>query len=645
MRVTDLLKEQGIQLGSKVNSKKQAIEKLIALQVASGNIADEQRYKDAILAREAQGSTAVGYGIAIPHAKSDAVKCAGLAAITVPTGVNYEAVDGKPSDILFMIAAPPNGDLHLEVLSRLMVLLMDEGFRKQLINAQSKKEFLKIIDKKETEKYGEEAKTQADSNATYRVLGVTACPTGIAHTYMAAEALEKAGKEMGVSIKVETDGSGGAKNVLTKKEIADADGIIVAADREVEMARFNGKRVIKVKVSDGISKPQELIKKAVSGTAPVYTHAGGEISVDDGEKESVGRQIYKHLMNGVSHMLPFVIGGGIMIAIAFLIDTIAGAPQDSSFGTYTQAAAFFKAIGGAAFGFMMPVLAGFIAMSIADRPGLAVGFVGGSIATLGCTFMAPTGDAAAVSGFIGALIAGFAGGFIVLFLRRVFAFLPKSMEGIKPVLIYPLLGILIMGVFMCAINPFVGWVNTALSNGLNSLGTEYKVVLGCVLGGMMAIDMGGPFNKAAYVFGTAALATGGYDIMAAVMIGGMVPPIAIALCATFFKKKFSSDERQSAMVNYIMGLCFITEGAIPFAAADPLRVIPSCIAGSAVAGGISMAFNCGLMAPHGGVFVFPVVTNVLWYVVALLVGSIISMLLLAMLKKNKATEALPIQNK
>lgn len=638
MRVTDLLKDSSIELNAAVKTKSEAINKLISLQVAAGNIADQKKYKEAILARESQGSTAVGDGIAIPHAKSDSVKQAGLAAMTVPKGVDYEAVDGKPSNILFMIAAPPVGDLHLEVLSRLMVLLMDEDFRNKLINAKNKAEFLKIIDEKETEKYGEKEQKITQSG-TYRVLAVTACPTGIAHTYMAAEALEKAGKEMGCTIKVETDGSGGAKNVLTKKEIAEADGIIVAADREVEMARFNGKKVLRVKVSDGISKPEELINKVLNGQAPEYISEGGETAAgDDEEKESVGRQIYKHLMNGVSHMLPFVIGGGIMIAIAFLIDTIAGAPQDGNFGTFTQAAAFFKSIGGVAFGFMMPVLAGFIAMSIADRPGLAVGFVGGSIATLGCTFAAPTGDSTAVSGFIGALIAGFVGGYIVVLLRKLFSFLPKSMEGIKPVLIYPLIGICLMGVVMCAINPFVGWLNTALANGLNSLGTQYKVILGCILGGMMAIDMGGPFNKAAYVFGTAALATGGYDIMAAVMIGGMVPPIAIALCATFFRKKFTKDERQSAMVNYIMGLCFITEGAIPFAAADPLRVIPSCIVGSAAAGGLSMLFNCTLMAPHGGVFVFPVVGNPLMYILALIIGSVISMILLALLKKNKPQE-------
>lgn len=635
MRIIDLLQKQAIELGVSLHSKTEAIDRLISLHEKAGNLADPGAYQEAILAREKTGSTAVGGGIAIPHAKCAAVRHPGLSAITIPSGVDYGAPDGNPADLLFMIAAPEDGDLHLEVLSRLMTLLIDDELQAQLRSARTADEFLNAIDRKETERFGAEtaqAKPEEKPQG-YRILAVTSCPTGIAHTFMAAEALEKAGAEMGYPLKAETNGSGGAKNVLTRAEIAAADGIIIAADRDVEMARFDGKPVLKTRVSDGISKPKELVEKVISGKAPVYHHEGG-VQVESEEKESAGRRIYKHLMNGVSHMLPFVIGGGIMIALAFLIDTIAGAPTDANFGTYTPAAAFFKSIGGIAFNFMLPVLAGFIARSIADRPGLAVGFVGGSIATLGCTFAAPAGDAAAVSGFLGALIAGFAGGYIVVLLRKAFSFLPKSMEGIKPVLIYPLLGIILMGAFMCLINPVVGWLNTAITNGLNSMGSVSKVLLGALLGGMMAIDMGGPFNKAAYVFGTASLATGNFDIMAAVMIGGMVPPIAIALATTFFKHKFTPDERKSGLVNYIMGLCFITEGAIPFAASDPLRVLPSCIAGSAVAGALSMLLGCTLQAPHGGIFVFPVVGHPLWYVVALAAGSVIGMLLLALLKKN-----------
>ena len=537
-----------------------------------------------------------------------------------------------------MIAATKDGDTHLEVLSRLTVLLMNEDFRKELLEAKSKDEFLSIIDKYETAKYGDEGLNIPEAPKGCKLLAVTACPTGIAHTFMAAEALEKKAAEMGVTIKVETNGSGGAKNVLTSKEIDECDAIIVAADKNVETARFNGKKVLFTKVANGINKTQELIEKALSGDVPVYHHDGEVKKADSDEKESIGRQIYKHLMNGVSHMLPFVIGGGIMIALAFLIDTIAGAPADSTFGTYTAAASFFKNIGGVAFNFMLPVLAGYIAMSIADRPGLVVGFVGGSIATLGSTFAAPAGDGAAVSGFLGALIAGFVGGYIVVLLKKAASVLPKSLEGIKPVFIYPLFGTIAIGAFMCLINPAVGWLNTALNKGLESMGSGSMILLGAVLAGMMAIDMGGPFNKAAYVFGSGMLAaatTASFEIMAAVMIGGMVPPIAIALCATFFKRKFSPDERKSALVNYIMGLCFITEGAIPFAAADPLRVIPSCVAGSAVAGALSALFHCQLRAPHGGVFVFPVVENVLGYIAALLIGSLVTMVLLAVLKKNK----------
>ena len=630
--------------GAKLSTKADAIDLMIRLHDEAGNLADKEEYRKGILAREEEGTTAGGEGIASPHAKSAAVKQAGLVAITVPEGIDYQAPDGKPSKILFMIAAPEDGDLHLEVLSRLMTLLMDMELREELLKAQTPEAFLEAIDRKEKERYPEEAEAAGEKQESekdgkkegYRILAVTACPTGIAHTYMAAEALEKKAREMGYSLKAETNGSGGAKNVLTPEEIEAADGIIIAADKNVEMVRFDGKRVYKTNVSAGINKPEELIKKIIDKEAPVFHYEGAKTTnADSVGKEGIGHQIYKHLMNGVSYMLPFVIGGGIMIALAFLIDTIAGAPRNSDFGTYTAAAAFFKSIGNVAFNFMMPVLAGYIARSIADRPGLAVGFVGGSIATLGCTFANVTGDASAVSGFLGALIAGFVGGFIVLLLKKVFSFLPDSLESMLPVLILPLLGITLMGAFMCFINPAVGAINTAITNGLNSMGSASQILLECLLGGMMAIDMGGPFNKAAYVFGTAAIASGGFNIMASVMIGGMVPPIAIALATTFFKNKFTAEERKAGVVNYIMGLCFITEGAIPFAASDPLRVIPSCVVGSAVAGGISMAMGCGLRAPHGGIFVFPVVENVGGYLLALVVGAVVGMVLLAILKKNK----------
>ena len=635
MRITDLLKKESIELNSPVSTKQGAIDKLIDLQAKAGNISDKNAYKKDILAREQMSSTAVGDGIAIPHAKSEAVRQPGLAAITAPNGVDYESMDGKPSNILFMIAAPNDGDLHLEVLSRLMTILMDEEFRRNLLAANTKEKFLKAIDEKEAEKFPDEPKVQQQSEAGYRVLAVTACPTGIAHTYMAAEALEKAGKKLGYTIKVETNGSGGAKNVLTRKEIEEADGIIIAADKTVETARFNGKRLISAAVSDGIKKPEELIQKIIDGDAPVYRHSGNTISNDRAENERFTRKIYKHLMNGVSNMLPFVVAGGIFIAIAFLIDTISGAPQDSNFGTNTPAAAFFKTIGGYAFNFMIPILAGYIGKSIADRPGLLVGFVGGFLATTGSTFSAVGGDIP--SGFLGALFAGFVGGYLMLGLRKLCDKLPQALEGIKPVLIYPLVGLGLIAVIMCAVNPFMGMINTGLTNFLNTMNESSKIVLGCILGGMMSIDMGGPFNKAAYVFGTAAIASGNYDIMAAVMIGGMVPPIAIALATTFFKKKFTKEERKSGPVNYIMGLSFITEGAIPYAAADPLRVIPACMVGAGLAGGLSMAFNCTLMAPHGGIFVFAVVGNWAMYLAALAAGSIVGMLLLALLKKKKVS--------
>lgn len=636
MRITDLLKKDSILLNQKLGSKADAIDLLAGLHEKAGNLNDLAVYKEAILAREAQGSTAVGDGIAIPHAKSDAVKCPGLTAVTVPEGVDYEALDGKPSNLLFMIAAPVDGDLHLEVLSRLMTMLMDADFRAELLKAQSAEEFLAVIDKKETEKYPDEAKNEAVSEKKdgFRVLAVTACPTGIAHTYMAAESLEQAGKKMGIPVKVETNGSGGAKNVLTKKEIEEADGIIIAADKNVEMARFDGKKLISVPVSDGIKKPEELINRVLSDKTSVYHYSGSSVGESD-TGEGAGRKIYKHLMNGVSNMLPFVVAGGIFIAIAFLIDTLMGAPQDANFGTATPVAAFFKTIGGAAFNFMVPILAAFIGRSIADRPGFLVGLVGGYLATTGATFAAVGGDVP--SGFLGALFAGFVGGYLMLGLERLCDKLPRALEGIKPVLIYPLVGLGMIAVIMCAVNPIMGMLNTGVTNILNSMGGTSKVLLGIVLGAMMSIDMGGPFNKAAYVFGTAAITSGNYDIMAAVMIGGMVPPIAIALATTFFKNRFTIQERKSGPVNYIMGLSFITEGAIPYAASDPLRVIPSCMVGAGIAGGLSMLFKCTLMAPHGGIFVFAVVGNWPYYLLSLAIGSVVSCLMLGLLKK-KVTE-------
>lgn len=641
MRTKDLLKPQSILLHADITEKQEAIRTLIELHDQAGNLSDKEEYTKGILAREEESTTAVGEGIAIPHCKSPAVKTPGLTAMTVDQGIEYGAPDGKPSNLLFMIAAPMDGDLHLEVLSRLMMLLMDLDLRAKLLAADTPEEFLQAIDDAETAKFPDETEAapaeEAPSAATHKILAVTACPTGIAHTYMAAEALEQQGEKMGIWLKAETNGSGGAKNVLTPEEIAEADGIIVAADKNVKMARFDGKPVIITKVADGINKPEELISRILNGEAPIYHHQGGTEEDSSGapEGESIGRKIYKDLMNGVSYMLPFVIGGGIMIALAFLIDTIAGAPRNSDFGTYTAAAAFFKTVGGYAFSFMLPVLAGFISMSIADRPGLAVGFVGGYIATVGSTFADPAGQAAAVSGFLGALLAGFAGGYIVLLLKKIFAFLPRAIENMLPILILPLFGIILMGAFMCAVNPAVGALNTAMTHGLKSMGGTSQIILGIIVAGMMAIDMGGPFNKAAYVFGTAALTTGDFNIMAAVMIGGMVPPIAIALATTFFKNRWTPNELKSGPVNYIMGLCFITEGAIPYAAADPLRVIPSCVVGSGLAGALSMAFGCTLRAPHGGIFVFPVVGNVGGYLIALAAGAVAGMLMLALLKKKQ----------
>ena len=647
MRIIDLLKPEAITLGLDISSKDDAINALIGLHAAAGNLKDKDAYKAAILAREEQGSTAIGDGIAVPHAKTSAVKAPALAAITVKNGVDYGAPDGKPSDLLFMIAATEDGDVHLEILSRLMVMLMDPDFTAKLRAAQSVDEFLQIIDAQEKIKYPDEEVKPAENEAPkgYRILGVTACPTGIAHTYMAAEALEKKAKEMGYSIKVETDGSGGAKNVLTKKEIEECDGIIIAADKNVEMARFDGKKVLKASVSSGINKPGELIQRVVDGKVPVY-HSDGSEELDSSEyseeKESFGRKIYKHLMNGVSHMLPFVVGGGVLIALGFLIDTIAGnADVGGTFGFTNPVASAVFWIGKAAFSFMLPVLAGYIAQSIADRPGLLPGIVGGLFAANGFTFKAfianqgLVGDDKAVSGFLGALLAGFIAGILVNGLKKAFSWLPKSMDGIKPVFIYPLLGTLLIGVVMCVLNPVVGVVNTALANGLSSLGETSRVLLSIVLAAMMAIDMGGPFNKAAYVFGTAAIADGNTWIMAAVMIGGMVPPIAIALATTFFKNRWTKEELKSGPVNYLMGLCFITEGAIPYAASDPLRVIPSCMVGSAVAGLITSLFGCACPAPHGGIFTFIVVDHPFGYIIALVAGSVVGALMLALLKKKR----------
>lgn len=639
MTIRDLLAAESINLNGTPAGKTEALNQCIDLMAKSGKIADVEKYRKGVFAREEEGTTGIGMGIAIPHCKSDAVTKAGLAAMVVKDGVDFESLDGTPAKIIFLIAAPNTEDnVHLQVLSKLSVMLMDEQFTNSLINAGSVDEFLNIIDSAEKAKDEKEAAKEAKAKEPVEVkkddvfiVAVTACPTGIAHTYMAAEAIEKKAKELGYQVKVETRGSGGAKNVLTDDEIAKAAGVIVACDTNVPTDRFDGKKVIECQVSDGINKAEELIKRIASGDAPVFKASGKKEASHSsvGGKESVGHQIYKHLMNGVSHMLPFVVGGGILIAIAFLIDGFSvdlnslPADQRANFGTITQAAAMFKGIGGTAFGFMLPILAGFIAMSIADRPGLAVGFVGGSIAANG------------TSGFLGALVAGFVAGYIVLLLKKVFSKLPESLDGMKPVLLYPLLGIFLVGVIMqFVVEPPIGALNTAINNGLNGLNGTSAVVLGVLLGGMMSVDMGGPVNKAAYVFGTASIAAGNYNIMAAVMIGGMVPPIAIALATIFFKNKFTAEERKAGPTNFIMGLSFITEGAIPFAASDPLHVLPACVVGSAVAGGLSMAFGCTLMAPHGGIFVVPTIGNPLMYLVALVIGSFIACGLLGLLKKK-----------
>lgn len=648
MRIVDLLKKEAVVLNAEVSTKEQMLDLLVDLHKEVGNIKDKAAFKAGIMKRESEGPTAIAEGICIPHSKNEAVINPGIAAITVPSGVDCAALDGEPSNLFFMIAAPAEGsDVHLEALSRLSTILMDPAFREKLLSAKDVDAFLAAIDEKETEKYGEEDKAAQAAEAPakkagYQVLAVTACPTGIAHTYMAAEALEEKGKELGISIKVETNGSGGAKNVLTQEEIDACDGIIIAADKNVEMARFDGKPVIKVKVSDGIHKSQELIERAVKGDGPIYHHEGGKAASTASEgDESFGRQIYKHLMNGVSNMLPFVIGGGILIAIAFLLDDYSIDP--SNFGMNTPMAAFFKTAGGVAFNFMLPILAGFIAMSIADRPGLMVGFAGGAIASAGTTFASCfNSDITVISGgFLGALFAGFLAGYLVLALEKITEKMPSSMDGLRPMLIYPVAGLLLISVIMFAINPFFSWLNQLLADALNSLSGTNSILLGLIVGGMMSIDMGGPFNKAAYVFGTAQLTVANagpeqFAIMAAVMIGGMVPPLAIALATTLFKDKFTESERKSGIVNYVMGLSFITEGAIPFAAGDPARVIPSCVVGSAIAGALSMAFGCGSRAPHGGIFILPVITNPLMYFVALVIGSIVGAVILGLLKSKKA---------
>lgn len=637
MTIRDLLAAESINLNGTPAGKTEALNQCIDLMAKSGKIADVEKYRKGVFAREEEGTTGIGMGIAIPHCKSDAVTKAGLAAMVVKDGVDFESLDGTPAKIIFLIAAPNTEDnVHLQVLSKLSVMLMDEQFTNSLINAGSVDEFLNIIDSAEKAKDEKEAAKEAKEPVEVKkddvfIVAVTACPTGIAHTYMAAEAIEKKAKELGYQVKVETRGSAGAKNVLTDDEIAKATGVIVACDTNVPTDRFDGKKVIECQVSDGINKTEELVKRIAAGDAPVFKASGKKEASHSsiGGKESIGHQIYKHLMNGVSHMLPFVVGGGILIAIAFLIDgfsvdlTSLPADQRANFGTITQGAALFKGIGGTAFGFMLPILAGFIAMSIADRPGLAVGFVGGSIAANG------------TSGFLGALVAGFVAGYIVNLLKKIFSKLPESLDGVKPVLLYPLLGIFLIGVIMqFVVEPPIGALNTAINNGLNGLNGASAVVLGVLLGGMMAIDMGGPVNKAAYVFGTASIAVGNYNIMAAVMIGGMVPPLAIALATIFFKNKFTAEERKAGPTNFIMGLSFITEGAIPFAASDPLHVLPACAVGSAVAGGLSMAFGCTLMAPHGGIFVVPTIGNPLMYLVALVIGSFIACGLLGLLKKK-----------
>ena len=630
MKITDLIKTDSIDLNVKASNKEEIIKKAVELMNKNGNITDKEEYLKLVMKREEEGTTGIGEEIAIPHGKGDIISAPGIAAMVIPNGVDFNSLDGKPVKLLFLIAAPDNKDnIHLDVLSRLSTLLMDEKFRKKLLNASSKDEFLKIIDEAEKEKNNDK-KEEKD----YEILGITACPTGIAHTYMAAESLEQKGHELGHPIKVETQGQSGAQNILTDEEIKKAKAIIIAADVNVDLSRFDGKRVLKTRVSDGIHKPKELIEKVINSEyeIPIYHHKKSE--EDNIRSEKQKGNIYKDLMNGVTHMLPFVVGGGILIAIAFLIDDYSINP--SNFGMNTPVAALFKTIGGMAFDFMLLILAGYIAMSIGDRPGLVVGFVGGAVAKAGTTFTSFSNpeEVLVSSGFLGALIAGFLGGYVIIFLRKLFSFMPKSLEGIRTILIYPVAGILLIGIIMLLINPFVAVINTGLNNFLFSLSGVNKIILGAILAGMMSVDLGGPVNKAAYTFGTGMLAEGHYEIMAAVMIGGMVAPLAIAILATFFPKKLPQKERQAGLLNYIMGLSFISEGAIPFASADPIRVLPACIVGSAVSGALSMAFNCTLMAPHGGIFVLPLIGNWLWYAISLVIGSVVATGIMALLKKN-----------
>ena len=630
MKITDLLSKDAIKLNGIANSKQDAINKLVDLMAKNGNLTDKEKYTQVVLKREEEGSTGIGEGIAIPHGKTDAVSKPGLSAMVINDGVEFDSLDGQPAKLLFLIAAPNKKDnVHLDVLSRLSTLLMDTEFRKSLMEAKTPEEFLRYIDIAENAKL-----SQTKKNDEYEILANTSCPTGIAHTYMAAEALEKMGEQLGHKVKVATHGSSGVKNKFTKEEIKNAKAVIIAADTKIDLSRFDGKKLIKAKVADGINRPQELIERVLSSDAKIYHSSNKSQNSDSDEKEGFGTKIYKHLMNGVTHMLPFVVGGGILIAIAFLLDDYSINP--SNFGMNTPVAAFFKTVGGAAFNVMLYILAGYIAMSIADRPGLAVGFVGGILAVQGTTFASLTDSSVVLvsSGFLGALIAGFVGGYIVILLKKICSYLPDSIEGIKTILLYPVFGILLIGAFMLLINPYVGAINTAINNYLSSMGTANKVVLGAILGGMMAIDLGGPINKAAYTFGTGMLASGQYEIMAAVMAGGMVPPLAIAFLATAFPKKISKKDKQAAYVNYIMGLSFISEGAIPFASADPLRTLPAFVVGSAVTGALSMIFNCTLMAPHGGIFVIATIGHPLLYLLAIAVGTVVSTMIMAKLKKN-----------
>lgn len=633
MRISELLSLQAIDVNASAASKAEVIDYMTHLMEKSGNLNDREAYKQGVLAREAEGTTGIGEGIAIPHSKCAAVKRAGLAAVVVKDGVDYESLDDEPADLIFMIAAPDTGaNVHLEALARLSTILMDTEFKESLVKAETAEQFIHLIDEKEDELDGKNAeKAQEAAKGGFRVLAITACPTGIAHTFMAAESLDMKGKELGIPVKVETQGADGAKNVLTAEDIANAECIIIAADKKVDLSRFDGRPVLITKVADGIHKAEELIQQAVSGNVPIYRHTGAAQTADDSsESESIGRRIYKNLMNGVSHMLPFVIGGGILIALAFLMDDYSIDP--ANFGKNTPVAAYLKTIGEFSFGMMLPVLAGYIAMSIADRPGLAVGFVAGLVAKSGSTFANPAGGDVN-AGFLGALFAGFAAGYLVLLLKKLTSRLPQSLNSIRPMIIYPVFGILTGSVVTTLINPLMGIINDGLTGVLNSMSGTSKVLLGMVVAGMESVDMGGPVNKTAYVFGTSQLAEGNFEIMAAVMAGGMVPPLVIALCTTFFKNRFTQKERESGMVNYLLGLSFISEGAIPFAANDPLRVIPSCVAGSAAAGGLSMLFGCTLRAPHGGIFVLPTIGNPLMYALAILIGSVAGCLILAVLKK------------